>query len=261
MGVGYVIGGVRKGWLGVNDFPPFSRMFHRRRCHTIYFKYGPEIFTEFLSITVPFIRDAYYTISTNTGNYCTGRKVIHVRFQVKLWPRKTVTRPSSSINSNFPLLGEGLPLKMTSNLILGLAHYFWGITFRKIHPPELHQNRHIQDAIFHPTFPPFVLDSLSYIQTLSTFTFLHQLRDQSTYSFIPERPYLIFIMVCYTSLNMNSNIHTSTLGAGNPPKKWISDFQDLRVGDLFSNSSNFPLQLLEPIAAPITISSSLFCWE
>ena len=49
-----------------------SRMFYQVRCHKIYVKYGPEIFTEFLSVTVSFIWDTSSTIRTNTGNYCTG---------------------------------------------------------------------------------------------------------------------------------------------------------------------------------------------
>ena len=34
-----------------------ARMFRQGRCHTIYLDYGPEISTEFLSITGTFIQD------------------------------------------------------------------------------------------------------------------------------------------------------------------------------------------------------------
>ena len=130
------------------------------------------------------------------------------------------------------------------------------VQLQKIHLPELHRNFHIQDAIFHPISPPSILYSLSCIQTLSIYTFLHQLRNLPTNGFITTRLFLRYIIACFLSLNINSNIHTATLGARNLPKKWISDFQALRVGDLLLNSSNFPTNfcnLLQPLPLSLAL--------
>ena len=73
----------------------------------------------------------YSAICRNTWNCCTGQTFIHVRFQVQLWPRKTVTQEILSINLKFYYFRRGTPRKMTSTLILGLAHYYLGATFRR----------------------------------------------------------------------------------------------------------------------------------
>ena len=127
---------------------------------------------------------------------------------------------------------------MISTLILVLA-LFLREHLQKSHPLDIQQNCHIQDAIFHPTFPPFILDLLSYIQMFRISTFFHRLINHSTYRFMPKIPSLRYIMMCFLSLNINNKIHKENLGDVHPPKKLIHDFQALSDRYFLLNSSNF----------------------
>ena len=87
-------------------------------------------------------------------------------------------------------------------------------------------------------------------------TFLDQLRNKSIYRFIPTRPFLRYIIVCFLILKINNKIHAETLGVRISPKKWISEFQALRVGDLLLNHSNLPTKFCNRLQTPIPTSSS-----
>ena len=139
----------------------------------------------------------------------------------------------------FSYFRRGPPIKNYIYYNPGISSLFLRYHLHKSHPPELHQNSQIKDAIFHPIFSSFILDSLSYTQTLIISTFLNKIINRSTYGFIPKRPFLRSIVVCLISLHINLKIHTVTLRTVNPPKKYISNFQDMRVGGLVLNSSNF----------------------
>ena len=173
------------------------------------------------------------------GTYCTNQTFIHVRCQVKLWTRKKIHTGNLEYQLIFSSLKRRPPRDISYTLILGLAHFFDVVPSEESHPPELHQNHQIQDANVHPNLPPLILESLSYTQMLSISTFLHQLINHSNLRLILKIPHIIYIMVCFLSLNISSKIHTATLWSGNPPKKWISDFQALRVAALLLNYSNF----------------------
>ena len=81
---------------------------------------------------------------------------------------------------------------------------------------------------------------------LSISTFLHQLINHSTYGFIKTMSFLRSIIVCFITLNINSNIHTATHGTLNIPKKWISDFRDPLSRYLLLNYSKFSTDCCNP---------------
>ena len=101
-----------------------ARMFRQGRCHTIYVKGGPKMFTEFLSVTVPFIWDTSSMINTNTGNYCTRRNFIHGRCQIQLWTKENGHTDKFEYKLKISCFSRGPTRKITSTLIQGLDRYF-----------------------------------------------------------------------------------------------------------------------------------------
>ena len=81
---------------------------------------------------------------------------------------------------------------------------------------------------------------------LSISTFLHQLINHSTHCFITTILFLGSIILCFMTLTINSNIHPATHGTVNPPKKCISDFQDVLVMDLLLYYCKFSSNCCNP---------------
>ena len=105
-----------------------TRMFHWGR--SIYVKYGHRIFTEFFPSHFPLYWIHLLLFLQTQGIIYGTKNDLHEI------PGTTMTKENGHMGKleyqfRFPSFKRRPPRKMTSTIILGLAYYFWGVSFTR----------------------------------------------------------------------------------------------------------------------------------